>query len=399
MKVLSVTQLTRYVKEKFDGDYLLNNLWVKGEISNFKRHSSGHLYFTLKDDHTRIGVVMFRSRAYRLPFFPENGMSVMVRGYVSVYERDGCYQLYAEEMEPDGLGALYIAFEQLKARLQGEGLFDAARKRQLPKFPKIIGLVTSPGGAAVRDMIKIISHRWPPAKLVIVPVTVQGEHAPQDISRGIEEINRWGKADLIIVGRGGGSLEELWAFNTEVVARAVAGSQVPVISAVGHETDVTICDFVADVRAATPSQAAEMAVPDLNSVKDYIEILQNRAHRAIKQYLARARLWLQRVEEARALNMPQRVLVDSRRQHLDLLNKELQHGIELLLSKKGGELASLAASLQSLSPLDTLSRGYSLCTSPTGRLIRDAAQVELGSRVEVQLHRGKLTCTVKSREV
>ncbi|MEG6615904.1 exodeoxyribonuclease VII large subunit [Peptococcaceae bacterium 1198_IL3148] len=398
MQILTVSQLNRYIKDKLDNDYLLTNVWIKGEISNCKKHTSGHIYLTLKDDASCIRVVMFRSRACRLLFSPENGATVTIRGYVSVYERDGSYQLYAEEMEPAGIGALYLAFEQLKQKLQQEGLFDQSRKRKLPKIPTTIGIITSPTGAAVKDMIKIIGNRWPAAQLVIVPVLVQGENAPQDISRGIEEINQVPDVDVIIVGRGGGSLEELWAFNTEAVARAIAASKVPVISAVGHETDTTICDYVADIRAATPSAAAEMAVPDQREVKRYLQMLAIRSERAIRQYIEQNHLKLKRIQQSNVLLNPQRMIIDTRQQHVDMLLRELLHKEKYLISQKGKLLGELAAALQSLSPLATLARGYSLCIGPDDQIIKATEQVRIGSKVQVILHQGSLSCTVNAKQ-
>ncbi|RYD04417.1 hypothetical protein N752_13665 [Desulforamulus aquiferis] len=252
--VLSVSDLTRYIKEMLESDHLLAGLWVKGEISNLKLHSSGHIYLTLKDKEACLKTVMFRSRGRRLMFRPENGMSVIVRGYISLYERDGTYQLYAEEMEPEGIGALYIAFEQMKQKLAAQGLFDQGRKRPLPPYPKVLGIVTSPTGAAVQDMLNIVRRRWPNLEIILAPVLVQGEAAPSDIARAIRQMNSLGRIDVLVVGRGGGSLEELWAFNTEEVALAIAESEIPVVSAVGHETDFTIADMVADLRAPTLRQ-------------------------------------------------------------------------------------------------------------------------------------------------
>lgn len=399
MKVLTVSQLNRYIKKQMDSDYLLKNLWVKGEISNLKKHSSGHMYLTLKDQESCIKTVMFRSRASRLLFNPEHGMAVTVRGYVSVYERDGNYQLYAEEIEPAGVGALYLAFEQLKEKLQREGLFASERKRPIPAMPHQIGLVTSPTGAALRDMLKIINRRWPLANVIIVPVLVQGTNSPADICRGIEQINRLPGVDVLIVGRGGGSLEELWAFNTEPVARAVAASSIPVISAVGHQTDVTIIDFVADARAATPSAAAEMAVPDQQEVKRYLEILAKRCQRAVTQQVDRYRIKLNRLNQSRVLQNPQRVLIDARQQYIDMLAKELQQKSRLLLTQKGSQLGQLAASIQSLSPLSTLARGYSLCLDPTGQLIKSSKQVDIGDNIQVILDQGELLCTINEKKI
>jgi exodeoxyribonuclease VII large subunit len=325
-------------------------------------------------------------------------MAVTVRGYISVYERDGNYQLYAEEMEPAGVGALYLAFEQLKEKLQREGLFAADRKRTIPLMPRQIALVTSPTGAALRDMLKIINRRWPLAKVIIVPVLVQGANAPADICRGIEQINHLSGVDVMIVGRGGGSLEELWAFNTESVARAMAASSIPVISAVGHQTDVTITDFVADARAATPSAAAEMVVPDQQEVKRYVEILKERCQRAVRQQVDSYRIKLKRLNQSQVLQNPRRLIIDGRQQYVDMLAKELQQKCRLLLTQKGSRLGELAASIQSLSPLSTLARGYSLCLEPNGQLIKSSKQVEIGDNIRVILDQGELQCTINDKK-
>ncbi|MTI79966.1 MAG: exodeoxyribonuclease VII large subunit [Firmicutes bacterium] len=397
MRILSVANLTKYIKDRLENDYLLTNLWVKGEISNLKRHSSGHVYFTLKDDRSSVRAVMFRSKAYRLPFEPRNGMAVTIRGYISVYAPIGSYQLYVEEMEPDGIGSLYLAFEQLKKKLQQEGLFHPDNKKQLPKYPSCIAIVTSPTGAAVKDMIKVITGRWPLARLVLVPVLVQGEFAPDDICRGIKQVNQWGQADVMIVGRGGGSLEELWAFNSEIVARTVAESKTPIISAVGHETDVTIIDYAADVRAATPSNAAEMVVPDQQEMRRHLQILLNRCSRAVTQQVKQHRVTLMRLQQSKALKTPQRAIIDARVQHVDMLQREMVKNIRMILTEKRSSMRELASSLNSLSPLATLARGYSLCSDQNGELIKRASDVTVGGYVQVKLHHGELLCTVNDK--
>jgi exodeoxyribonuclease VII large subunit len=379
-------------------DYLLANVWVKGEISNFKAASSGHFYFTLKDSCSTLKVVMFRSKSRSLVFRPENGMAVTVRGYVSVYERDGTYQFYAGEIEPDGTGALHLAFEQLKERLLAEGLFDPKHKKTLPLLPRRIGIVTSPTGAAVRDMVEIIRRRWSGLKIILVPVLVQGESAPPDIARGIQLLNRWGDVDLIIIGRGGGSLEELWAFNTEIVARSIYNSAIPVISAVGHETDFTISDFVADARAATPSAAAEMAVPDKREMGRYIQALNSRLYSALNEKAAGNRQRLNACLSGRVFTRPVDVICGTRQQSLDFLNHRLNQGILKLAGREEKRLAILAGQLQALSPLATLARGYSICTTPDGKhVISEAGSVEIGERLAVRLQMGILDCIVEGR--
>lgn len=398
MRVLTVRELTQHIKNMIERDQLLANVWVKGEISNFKAASSGHFYFTLKDSASTLKVVMFRSKSRALIFRPDNGMAVTVRGYVSVYERDGTYQLYAGEIEPDGTGALHLAFEQLKERLQGEGLFDPKHKKTLPLLPRRIGLVTSPTGAAVRDMVEIIRRRWTGLEIILVPVLVQGEGAPPDIARGIQLLNKWGAVDIIITGRGGGSLEELWAFNTEIVARSIYNSKIPVISAVGHETDYTIADFVADARAATPSAAAEMAVPDKREMSRYIQALNSRLYSAINEKAAGNRQRLNACLGGRVFARPADVICGARQQSLDFLNHRLSQGMTNLASGEKKRLAVLAGRLQALSPLATLARGYSICTTPDGKhVISEAESVEIGERLAVRLQKGILDCIVEGR--
>jgi exodeoxyribonuclease VII large subunit len=398
LRILTVRELTQHIKNIIDQDYLLANVWVKGEISNFKAASSGHFYFTLKDNYSTLKVVMFRSKSRSLVFSPANGMAVTARGYVSVYERDGTYQFYAEEIEPDGAGALHLAFEQLKERLQSEGLFDPKYKKALPLLPRTIGIVTSPTGAAVRDMVEIIRRRWPGLKLVLVPVLVQGESAPPDIARGIQMLNEWGGAELIIIGRGGGSLEELWAFNTELVARSIYESDIPVISAVGHETDFTIADFVADARAATPSAAAEMAVPDKREMERHIQALNSRLYSALREKAAGYRQRLKACLAGRVFTRPADVICGTRQQSLDFLNHRLNQGMTNMTVGGEKRLAVLAGQLQALSPLATLARGYSICTTPDGKhVINDAGSVETGEKLAVRLHRGLLEVIVAGR--
>lgn len=396
MKILTVSELTRHIKSLIEKDYLLSNTWVKGEISNFKAASSGHYYFTLKDESSSLRVVMFRSRGRSVLFNPENGMAVLVRGYISIFERDGSYQLYAEEMEPDGIGALYLAFAQLKERLQKEGLFEKDRKKRLPLLPHRIGIVTSPTGAVIRDMSEIIKRRWPGREIILVPVQVQGESAPPSIARGIQILNRLENIDLIIVGRGGGSLEELWAFNTEIVARSIYNSRIPVISAVGHETDVTISDFTADARAATPSAAAEMAVPDKKEVQRYLQVLKSRLVRAAEKASGECRNRLLNCMSKRIFARPAETICGSKQQTLDFIRQRLLQGIRFPLGIQSSRLSVLAGCLQSLSPLATLARGYSICTTGDEKIvIRDASSVNTGDKVKVRLYRGTIKCAVE----
>lgn len=398
MRVLTVRELTQHIKNMIEKDCFLANVWVKGEISNFKAASSGHFYFTLKDNFSTLKVVMFRSKSRSLAFRPDNGMAVTVRGYVSVYERDGTYQFYAGEIEPDGTGALHLAFEQLKERLQAEGLFDPKHKKPLPLLPRRIGIVTSPTGAAVRDMVEIIRRRWSGLEIILVPVLVQGESAPQDVARGIQLLNRWGDVDIIITGRGGGSLEELWAFNTEIVARSIYNSTIPVISAVGHETDYTIADFTADARAATPSAAAEMAVPDKREMERYIQALISRLYSALNEKTVGCRQRFNACAAGRVFTRPVDIICGTRQQSLDFLNHRLNQAIANLAGREEKRLAVLAGRLQALSPLATLARGYSICTTPDGkRVISEADGVEIGERLAVRLQKGILDCIVEGR--
>lgn len=399
MRVLTVQEVTKHIKSLIEQDYLLANAWVKGEISNFKAASSGHFYFTLKDECSSLKVVMFRSRGRSVLFKPENGMAVIVRGYISVFERDGSYQLYAEEMEPDGVGALHLAFEQLKERLQQEGLFDQKHKKPLPLLPRRIGIVTSPTGAVIRDMSEIIKRRWPGREIILIPVQVQGETAPPAIARGIQVLNRLGDIDLIIVGRGGGSIEELWAFNTEIVARSIYNSRIPVISAVGHETDITISDFVADARAATPSAAAEMAVPDKREIERFLKTLRTRLIRALDKVAGEYRRRLENCLSNRIFVRPVDSLCGSKQQTIDFLRHQLLQETRGALERQKGRLAVLAGRLQSLSPLATLARGYSICTNEDGSFVlSDARCINSGDKINVRLYRGTIKCIVVGKE-
>lgn len=383
-----------------NNDYLLAGIWVKGEVSNFKQAASGHLYFTLKDESSSLKVVMFRSRTGGLSFRPENGMAVVVRGYISVFEREGVYQLYASEVEPDGRGTLYMAFEHLKERLRQEGLFDPGRKKKLPFLPGCIGIVTSPAGAAVRDMVEIIRRRWPGVEIILFPAVVQGEAAPQEIAEGIKWLNRLGRVEVIIIGRGGGSLEELWAFNTEKVARSIFYSKAPVISAVGHETDFTIADLVADCRAATPSAAAELVVPDRREVEKQVKVLEIRLWNAGREITGRCRRRLDNCLQSRFWRRPKDCLCGARQQALDYLYSRLEQGMRLVLGRDAARLEVLAGCLNTLSPLATLARGYSICTTPDGKyVISKAESVGVGEKLAVRLHKGQLHCVVEDKKM
>lgn len=392
--VYSVRALTLYIKGLLDADARLGAVWVRGEISNFKRHGSGHLYFTLKDEHAALRAVMFKSRAERLRFGPENGQRVIIGGYVSVYEPGGVYQLYAETIEPDGLGALHLAFEQLKLRLQAEGLFDPAHKRPLPLLPAKVGIVTSPTGAALRDIITVACRRWPGVHLVLAPALVQGDGAVASTVQALGRLARLPGIEVIIVGRGGGSLEELWAFNSEEVARAIRACPVPVVAAVGHATDVTIACFAADVRAATPSAAAELVVPARAELQASVAHLLGRLHSAARRRIQDERYRLALLARRGVLQRPDHGLLQAR-QRLDELVSRLGQAAERRVERGRARLAQAAARLEALSPLRVLARGYSIVSGPDGTVLRQAGEVAVGAQIAVRLSRGRLWATVE----
>ncbi|WP_064091587.1 exodeoxyribonuclease VII large subunit [Rossellomorea aquimaris] len=441
-RYLTVQALTKYIKRKFDKDPHLSNLYVKGEISNFKQHSSGHMYFTLKDDKSRILSVMFSSSNQTLKFRPENGMNVLIRGDISVYESGGQYQIYVKEMQPDGIGELYLAYEQLKEKLEKAGYFEQSRKQVIPKFPKRIAVVTSPTGAAIRDIITTIKRRYPIGEILVFPALVQGEQAAGSIVKAIKQVNERGNCDVLIMGRGGGSIEELWAFNEEVVAKAIVESEVPIISAVGHETDFTIADFVADLRAPTPTAAGELAVPNID---DLLERIMNRQLRLIKGFktkLQGERHRLNSLSKSYALRNPH-LLYQQKVEHVDRLTDQLQKSITLhvkqqsdqlhqiqsrllrvhpsqiikiqqervlflqnqvgkqfkqVLKEKGHRFQSAVSTLHALSPLKIMDRGYSLVYGDEGNLIKSSSQVKTGDRIEINVKDGKIQCEVESVE-
>ncbi|WP_157724158.1 exodeoxyribonuclease VII large subunit [Thermincola potens] len=395
---MTVAELNNYIKEKLEGDLFLNNIWLKGEISNFKFHYSGHMYFTLKDAQATIKCVMFRSRCSNLKFLPENGMGVVARGRVGVYERDGQYQLYIEEMQPDGIGTLYIAFQQLKEKLEKEGLFDQKLKKKLPRLPKRVAVVTSPTGAAVRDIITVLHRRCPHIEILLIPVAVQGENAPPEIARAIEMVNAYGQADVIIVGRGGGSLEELWAFNTEIVARSIFASSIPVVSAVGHETDFTIADFVADLRAPTPSAAAELVAPNYLELVQRLAELQERLVLGINFYLQKNRNRLEVCMKSRVMSRPMD-LIQSLVQKLDYTVARLEQAMRGFHREKASRFQVACAGLNNLNPLATLERGYAVCRDKvTGSPKTTISQFRVGETVEIILRDGLVDCTVERTE-
>ena len=442
-RFLTVGALTKYIKRKFDADPHLHDCLVKGEISNFKQHSSGHMYFTLKDDKARILAVMFSSANRRMKFTPENGMKVLVRGDVTIYEGSGQYQIYVHDMQPDGVGDLYLAFEQLKEKLTKEGLFAVEHKKPIPKFPATVGVVTSPTGAALRDIITTIKRRYPIAKILILPALVQGDQAAPSITDAINQANEKKHGiDVLIVGRGGGSIEELWAFNEEIVARAIYGSTIPIISAVGHETDFTIADFVADLRAPTPTGAAELAVPHIDEWIERVLTKQTRIMRAMKEKVNLQSNKLQRIEKSYAFRYPRRLYeqkleqldratellvtnsqkllavkmtqleqLDKRisRNHPDekiqkakeeqnKQTKALYRAMSIVLSNKQAEFKSTLSTLQALSPLKIMERGYSLTYNDKGNLVKSIQHVEVKDHVKITLADGTLNCQVVEKE-
>ena len=387
---VSVSELNTFIKMLLESAPTLNDVYVKGEISNFKNHiSSGHFYFSLKDKDSQIKAVMFRSSASKMKFVPENGMMVVAHGRVASYVRDGQYQLYADSMEPDGVGALYVAFEQLKQRIAAQGVFAPEKKNPLPKIPQTIGVITSPTGAAVRDIINIATRRFPFAKIVVYPALVQGENAASSLISGIRYFNDTGSADVIIIGRGGGSIEDLWAFNDENLAKTVCASEIPVISAVGHETDFTICDFAADLRAPTPSAAAELAVPDTAELKHKINNIISRESAVLLQMLSAKRETLARYEKSRYLSSPGH-MIDDRRMTLVLSSERLMTSAAHVNEIKKHALSALSGKLEALSPLAVLSRGYGVVSSEEGKVIKEIADVSVGDKITVKVRDGEI---------
>ncbi|WP_238323032.1 exodeoxyribonuclease VII large subunit [Gorillibacterium massiliense] len=441
--VLSIKDLNRLIKRKLEGEPLFQDVWVRGEISNFTHHGSGHMYFTLKDAESRLKSIMFASYNQRLPFIPKEGTRVLARGSVSVYERDGQYQFYVTQMQPDGIGSLYLAFEQLKMKLEREGLFSAERKKPIPRLPKTVGVITSPTGAAVRDILITLQRRYPSVNIILYPVLVQGKGAAPSIVKAVEAMNERQEADVLIVGRGGGSLEELWAFNEEIVARSIFASRIPVISAVGHETDFTIADFVADIRAATPTAAAELAVPHHLELKQKLHYESGQLQRALMKRLADNRKRLDILLRSQALSNPRRQLrepvqqldrlrellgyrmharltqekhrmsklkqsviahhpgeqADFARKRLASMNKQLLSAMRVKQQASKSGFQSAVRQLDALSPLKVMSRGYSLVfDEKEKKLVRSINTVQLGDIVKIQLSDGKLTAHVWSME-
>ncbi|MFJ7637150.1 exodeoxyribonuclease VII large subunit [Peribacillus sp. NPDC097225] len=435
---LSVSALTKYIKRKFDVDPHLQNAYIKGEISNFKQHTSGHMYFTLKDEKARLLAVMFAANNKGMKFTPENGMKVLVRGDISLYEASGQYQLYVKSMAPDGVGDLYIAYEQLKKKLEEAGLFLAKHKKAIPQYPKSVGVITSPTGAALRDIITTIKRRYPITKIIVYPALVQGNNAAKSIAQAISLANARAESDVLIVGRGGGSIEELWAFNEEIVAESIYDSDIPIISAVGHETDFTIADFVADMRAPTPTGAAELAVPHLNEILERLMNRKNRLTRSIQEQVNANRTHLSRLERSYAFRYPHKMyeqkleqldraterlgktstryflkkrdelnqitevlnkqhpeqLVRTSKENLQQYEKALRKTMEAIYRQKSQRFVSMTATLSALSPLKIMERGYGLVFTEDETLIKSTQQVSTGDKIAVSIKDGTLECEI-----
>lgn len=397
MQAVTVKQLNLFVKSLIEGDSRLNDIYVTGEISNFKSHyASGHLYFTLKDNDAAIRCVMFRGNAMRVKFTPTDGIKVVLRGRVSIYEKDGQYQFYVDEMHPDGLGDISLAFRQIKERLSKEGLFEQENKRPLPKFPKRIAVVTSETGAAVQDIINILTRRWPLCEIMLCPVSVQGENAVPEMLDALERIYCLSNCDLIIIGRGGGSIEDLWAFNSEDLARKIFESPIPVISAVGHETDFTICDFVSDLRAPTPSAAAELAVPDRSDILTRIDNYKKNMKLALEDRLNSAKMRYLAIENSPYFKKPLNTLIDNRKLTIDTLTDKLTSSYKAILNTNKTRFITKVASLEALSPLKVLSRGYSVAES-NGKIVKSINDISVGDKLTLKVTDGSILCNVESK--
>ena len=396
--IFSVGQVNDYVKSLMDKDPILQHLWIRGEISNFKLHSSGHMYFTLKEDQARIRCVFFKYYGNGLSFLPTDGMRVILRGNISLYPKDGQYQFYVEHMEKDGMGQLHEALEALKRKLSDEGLFSQEYKKPLPPFPKKIAVITSHTGAAVHDVIKVITKRNPIVDILVIPVSVQGQSAKDQISAAVDYVNTREDIDLIIVGRGGGSIEELWAFNEEKVARAIFRSAIPVISAVGHETDFTISDLVADVRAATPSAAGEMVVAELSTIDETLKGLERRLHYSMADDLKRQDKKLQSLTNSYVLKYPERLFAPHE-QRLDYSTEKMATFIAKIIDRKSDKFASLASYLEALNPLSVMMRGFCIVTDiDNGSIIRSVDQLHEDMPVRIRLTDGNATCNITRKE-
>lgn len=397
MQVYEVSQINEYLRARFEEDAFLSELLIRGEISNYKLYPSGHHYFTLKDAQGALRCVMFRGSAMRLRFRPENGMKVIAGGRISVFPRDGAYQLYCTSLTPDGVGDLHVAFEQLKAKLQAEGLFAPERKQPLPRYPHRIAIITSSAGAALHDMLRILRKRYPLTEVILLAVRVQGAEAPAEIAAALRYANRFRVADLIITGRGGGSIEDLWAFNDERVARAIAASEIPVISAVGHEPDVTISDYVADLRAATPSNAAELAVPDQAELRQYLAARQSMLLTLMNRRLKAERQRVDALASSRSLRSPMNYIND-RRLLLDYDDRRLRAAAQRLLGRDRERFVRLTAKLDAMSPLKVLSRGYSLAHNETGNVVHSVKQLTVGESLHIDFADGRAKAQITELE-
>ena len=396
--VLSVTQVSEYIRSMMDHDHLLSNVVVRGEISNYKVYPSGHHYFTLKDDGAALRCVLFRNNALRIRFRPENGMQIIAMGKISLYPRDGAYQLYCVNLIPEGVGDLHVAFEQTKAKLAAAGLFDPAQKVKIPEFPETVGIVTSSAGAAVHDMLRILRKRCPLVRVRLFPVRVQGAEAPGEIASAIAYANRYHLADVLIVGRGGGSIEDLWAFNDEQVAYAIYNSKIPIISAVGHEPDVTIADYVADLRAATPSNGAELAVQDQNSLRQRLDSATESMIAALDRQIKTSRQRLRILSSASVLQTPA-TYIEQRGRDMQLLQTRLANAAQRLVQIKKQQYLTYTSKLDAMSPLKVLSRGFSVAQNREGEVIRSVSQLQIGQEIEVHLADGSATaCVSKLKE-
>lgn len=389
-KIATVSQINNYIKKIIDANIILNDIWIKGEISNFKLHYSGHMYITLKDEGGVLKAVMFKSAASTLNFRPEDGMKVLARGRISVYEAGGSYQLYINEMIPDGVGELYIAYEQLKKQLEAEGLFKPEHKKPLPQYPERVGVITASTGAAVRDIINVITRRYPSAEIILYPAQVQGSAAAKSICKGLEYFNKTKMVDVIIAGRGGGSIEDLWAFNEEIVARSIFASEIPVISAVGHETDFTIADFVADLRAPTPSAAAEIAVPSQAELISRILVCKSRITNAMLAKTEREKKHLATLKPKNP-----REYIEDEFLRLDNLVKQAEKSFKLKLMAERERLSAAAAKLDALSPLKVLGRGFAIPMDTEGNVIKSAKKLKSGTEFDLKLTDGTKSCVVK----
>ena len=396
-EVLSISQLNEYIRGKLDADPLLNQIAVRGEISNYKMYPSGHHYFSLKDESSVLKCVMFKGNAMRLRFRPENGMKVIALGKVSVFPRDGAYQLYCSALAMDGIGDLYAAFEALKKKLSAEGLFDPAHKQPLPRYPGTIGIITSSAGAAVHDMLRILNKRYPLTQVRLLPVRVQGAEAPGEIAAAIGYANHYQLADLLIVGRGGGSIEDLWAFNDERVAYAIYESRIPIISAVGHEPDVTISDYVADLRAATPSNAAELAVPDMNALQQNLDAMSGSMAAALARQLKASRQRLEMLANRPSMQKPTGYL-EQKEKALELLKNRLVSAQTQMLNRERHRYVASVSKLDAMSPLKVLTRGYAYAQTEDGTVLKSVDQVEAGQQITVSLSDGRLSATVMKKE-